>query len=191
MQTVLPSEFKRGMVLMLSETPQVLEDFHSSGAAQSKHKLHGRLRDLKTGRINDHTFSENERVPVAELVHHKVSFSYETGDSFIFLDSVTFEELTLGAEQIGDRRWFLKENEEYKAMFLEGKLLDIILPPSVVLQVAETAEPIRGGSDSTWKEARLDTGLEVMVPLFIAPGELVRVDTAQRKYVGKEAGERR
>ncbi|MDH7504521.1 MAG: elongation factor P, partial [Verrucomicrobiota bacterium] len=78
------------------------------------------------------------------------------------------------------------ENEEYRAIFLEGKLMDIVLPGQVTLKIEDTAPPIRGGSDSTWKPARLETGLEIMVPLFLDKGEKVRVDTAMRKYVGKD-----
>jgi elongation factor P len=185
MQTVLPADLKRGMLLLLDNASHYLEDFHSSGTAQTRHKLHVRLRNLTTGRIIDRTFADNDRVPVAQLDHRTVQFSYKQGDSYVFLDTQTFDELNLSAEQVGDRRWFLKENEEYKALFLEGKLLDIVLPPQIPLQVVETAPPIRGGSDSTWKEAKLETGLEIMVPLFIAKGEKIRVDTQERKYAGK------
>ncbi len=185
MQTVLPAELKRGMLLLLDNVPHYLEDFHASGTAQTKHKLHGRLRNLKTGRVIDRTFAENERVPVAQLDHRTVQFSYKQGETYTFLDTQSFEELTLSAEQVGERRWFLKENEEYKAMFLEGNLLDIVLPPQIPLEVVDTAPPIRGGSDSAWKEAKLETGLEIMVPLFIAKGERIRVDTQERKYAGK------
>ena len=79
--------------------------------------------------------------------------------------------MSLSAEQIGDRRGFIKENVEYRALLLDGRLLNIVLPPNVTLEVVETDPPIRGGSDTTWKPARLDTGLEITVPLFIAPGE--------------------
>jgi elongation factor P len=88
---------------------------------------------------------------------------------------------------LGEHRWFLKENEEYKALLLDGKLMDIVFPPQVPLQIADTAPPIRGGSDSAWKEARLETGLMVMVPLFIAKGETIRVDTTTRRYAGRES----
>jgi elongation factor P len=186
MQTVLPSEIKRGMVLMLEGAPQIVEDFHVAGTAQTKHKLHTRLRNLKTGRVADRSLAENERVPVAELHHRRVQFSYKQGDQFVFLDAETFDELVLTSEQVGERHWFLKENDEYRALLLEGKLLDIVLPPSVPLQVVDTAPPIRGGSEATWKPAKLETGLEIMVPLFIAAGETVRVDTQERKYLGKE-----
>ena len=75
MQTVLTSELKRGMVVVLDGAPQMLEEFHVSGTAQTKHKLHARLRHLKTGRLMDHIFSEGERVPVADVQHRRVQFS--------------------------------------------------------------------------------------------------------------------
>ena len=185
MQTVLPAEFKRGMLLLLDDMPHFLEDFHTSGTAQTRHKLHVRLRNLKTGRIFDRTFAENERVPVGQLEHRLVQFSYKQGDTYAFVDTKSFEEINLPAELAGERRWFIKENEEYKALFLEGNLIDIVLPPQVVLQVVDTAAPIRGGVDTAWKEAKLETGLEIMVPLFIAKGDMLKVDTQERKYAGK------
>ncbi len=191
MQTILPSEFKRMMVLMLEGVPHVIEDFHVSGTAQTRHKLHTRLRQLKTGRMIDRVFAENERVPVAQLQTHRVNYSYAQGGTHVFLDAETFDELNLSAEQLSDRRWFLKENEEYKALLLDGQLLDIVLPPQVPLVVSETAPPIRGGSDAAWKEAKLETGLEIMVPLFIAKGETIRVDTSTKRYAGKENTETR
>ena len=185
MQTVLPEEFKRGMLLLLDDMPHLLEDFHTSGTAQTRHKLHVRVRNLKTGRVFDRTFAENERVPVGDLEHRMVQFSYKQGDTYVFVDTRSFEEMNLSAELAGERRWFIKENEDYKALFLEGNLIDIVLPPQVTLQVVETAPPIRGGVDTAWKTAKLETGLELMVPLFIAQGELIRVDTEGRKYAGK------
>lgn len=187
MQTVLPSEFKRGMVLMLDGAPHIIEDFHITGTAQTKHKLHTRLRHLKSGRIVERVFAENERVPVAEMQTRRVTYSYVRGDTHVFLDAETFEEMELNEAQLGERRWFLKENEEYKALLLDGALLDIVLPPQVPLKIVETAPPIRGGSDATWKEAKLETGLEIMVPLFLATGDVIRVDTTTRKYAGKES----
>ncbi len=187
MQTVLPSEFKRMMVLILDGSPHVIEDFYTSGTAQTRHKLHTRLRQLKTGRLIERVFAENERVSVAPLETRRVSYSFSRGDTHVFIDAETFDEFELRAEQLGERRWFLKENEEYKALLLDGSLLDIVLPPQIPLKVVETAAPIRGGSDSAWKEAKLETGLQIMVPLFIAKGETIRVDTAAKKYLGRES----
>jgi elongation factor P len=79
-----------------------------------------------------------------------------------------------------------KENEEYKALRLDGRLLDIVLPPQIPLKVVNTAPASRTGSTTSWKEAKLETGLQIMVPLFIANGDIIRVDTAGKKYLGKE-----
>jgi elongation factor P len=186
METVLPTEFKRMMVVILEGAPYIIEDFHQSGTAQTKHKLHTRLRHLKGGHIIDRVFAENERVPVAHLETRRVTYSYSQGDMHSFLDAETFEELALNDERLGDRRWFLKENEEYKAMLLDGAFLDIVLPQQIPLKVLDTATPVRGGSETAWKEAKLETGLAIMVPLFITKGETIRVDTASRKYAGKQ-----
>jgi elongation factor P len=186
MQTILPSEFKRQMVLLLEGAPHVIEDLHTSGTAQTRHKLHTRLRHLTTGRLIDRVFAENERVEVAPLETRRVTYSYAQADGQVFIDAGTYDEFEFTNEQLGERRWFLKENEEYKALRLDGRLLDIVLPPQIPLKVADTAPPGHGGLNSSWKEARLETGLQIMVPLFIGKGETIRVDTATKKYVGRE-----
>ena len=178
------------MVLMLDGSPYVIEDMHTSGTAQTRHKLHTRLRHLKTGHIIERVFAENERVTVVPLETRHVTYSYSQRDRHVFIDADTFEEFELSGEQIGERRWFLKENEEYKALLLDGRFTDIVFPPQIPLEVVDTAAPIRGGSDSAWKEAKLETGLQIMVPLFIAKGETIRVDTTTRKYAGRETVEK-
>ena len=189
MQTILPAEFKRGMVLMLEGLPYVIEDMHTSGTAQTRHKLHTRLRQLKGGRMIDRVFAENERVSVAPLETRRITYSYSKGDDHVFIDAATYDEFELATSQLGERRWFLKENEEYKALLLDGRLLDVVFPLQVPLRVIETAAPSRGGSDSAWKEARLETGIQIQVPLFIGSGETIRVDTATKKYVGRGTSE--
>ncbi len=186
METILPSEFKRQMVLLLDGAPHVIEDLHTSGTAQTRHKLHTRLRHLTTGRLIDRVFAENERVAVAPLETRRVTYSYAQADAQVFIDAETYEEFEFSNEQLGERRWFLKENEEYKVLRLDGRLLDIILPPQIPLKVVNTAPPSRGGLGSSWKEAKLETGLQIMVPLFITNGEFIRVDTAEKKYLSKE-----
>ena len=154
MQTVLPEEFKRGMLLFLDNMPHYLEDFHTSGTAQTRHKLHVRVRNLKTGRVFDRTFAENERVPVGELEHRTGAVQLQTGRYLRVRGHEDLRGDDPSAELAGERRWFIKENEEYKALFLEGNLIDIVLPPQVVLQVVDTAPPIRGGVDTAWKDSQ-------------------------------------
>ena len=174
------------MVLMLDGAPHVVEDMHTSGTAQTRHKLHTRLRHLMTGRLIDRVFAESERVTVAPLETRRVTYSYATSDGQVFIDIETFEEFEFSNEQLGERRGFLKENEEYKALRLDGRLLDIVLPAQIPLKVVDTAPPVRSDFGSSWKEAKLETGLSIMVPLFIANGEIIRIDTAEKKYLGRE-----
>lgn len=187
-QTVLPSEFKRGMVLMLDGIPHAIEEFHIAGTAQTRHRMHARLRRLKGAGMVERVFNEGERVPVAALEQRFVEFSYQNGEDFVFSDPLSFDELTVSAEQLGDRRQLLREGLECRALRLDGQLLDIVLPPSVSLRITETAPPGRSGTDSNWKPAILETGVEIMVPQFIDVGDVVRVSTEDRKYGGKDTG---
>ncbi len=177
------------MVFMIDGAPQELEDYHVSGTAQTRHKLHSRLRNLKTGKVIDKVFAENERFPLADLQKRRVQFSYQQGESYMFSDVENYEELDLPADQIGERRWFLKENEEYTALFLEGKFLDIKMPASSSFKVLETDPPIRSGNTSNWKPAKIETGFELMVPMFVETGDQIWVDPQLRKYQGKDTTE--
>lgn len=188
MQTIAPTEFKRGMAILSEGAPHMIEEFHSSGTAQTRHKLHVKLRNLKNGRLVEKVFVENDRVTLAEVNTRRVQFSYRQGDTFAFIDAGSFETIEVPEEILGDRQALLKEDIECKALFLEGRLLTVELPGQVALRVTETSPPQKGGSDATWKPAILETGLELMVPLFIGKGDLLKIDTATRKYMGKESG---
>ena len=188
MQTALPADFRRGLVLLLDGVPHVVEELHVSGTAKTKHKLHVQVRNLHNGHVFERIFPDNERVPTTELEYRRASYSYAKDNVYAFLDAETFEELSLTGEQLGDRRHFLKENEEYRTVVLEGRLLDIVLPDVMTLQVLETAPTQHGGGDSAWKPATMEGGLEILVPLFVAPGEKLLVDTKTRKYAGKAGG---
>jgi elongation factor P len=186
METVMPSDFKRGMVIMLDGVPQVLEDYYTTGTAQTRHKLHVKLRQLVGGKTVEKIFAENERVPLADLEYHPVQFSYKQGTDYVFSNTVTYEEVVLSEEQLGDRHYFIKDEDEYKASFLSGKLMDIELPLQVVLEVAETAPGQKGGTMASWKPAKMVGGLELMVPLFISNGDKIRVSPQDKKYLGKD-----
>lgn len=187
MQKVLPSSFRNGLVLVLDGSPFMIEDFHHTGTAKTRHKLHVRMRNLNNGRIIERSFSENEEAETAEAGHKTIQFSFRQGTEYVFLDSVTFDEIKLTADQIGERHRFLRENEEYKALYLDGKFLAIQLPDHVALKVQQTAPPQRASQQSAMKPATLEGGIEVLVPMFIQEGEVVKIDTRDCKYIGKES----
>ena len=187
MQTFLPDELTAGMVLMLESIPHRVEESYVSGSAKTRHKTHFKIRNLTSGHVSEHTFPDNGRIPVADVEHRNIQLSYKNGDEFVFTDSRTFDEFTLPASLLGERQWFLAGDQEYKAVLIDNKLVDIILPDHVVLKVADTAAPQRKGQSSSFKTARMEGGLEVMVPLFIGNGDLIEVDTSTRRYIGKES----
>jgi hypothetical protein len=174
------------MVMMLDGFAHVIEDMRTSGTAQPDISCTpacatSRQAASLTGFLPKASACPWPRwKPAAQLMATlraalASSQIYRRCDEFEFSD-----------EQLGDRRWFLKENEEYKALRLDGKLLNIVLPPQISLKVMDTAPPSRTDLNSSWKEAKLETGLQIMVPLFIANGDIIRVDTAEKKYLGKD-----
>jgi elongation factor P len=96
-------------------SPHIIEDMHTSGTAQTRHRLHTRLRHLTTGRLIDRVFAENERVPVAALETRRATYSYAKADGQVFIDIETFDEFEFSNEQLGERRWFLKTTLPRKA----------------------------------------------------------------------------
>ncbi|CAF0705086.1 elongation factor P [Candidatus Methylacidithermus pantelleriae] len=189
MQTVLASQLKKGMVILLDGVPHTVENLQSVGTAQTRPKIHLTLRNLKTGRLVERASAVSESFSIPYLETRKLQFSYKQADRYVFLDVETYDEWTLDEGQIGDRRPFILEDQVYDALFMEGRLLEIQVPDTMVLTVEETAPPIRGASDATWKPARLQGGLDIMVPPFIRTGEKIRVDTRKREYVGKASKE--
>jgi len=187
MQTLLPEELKPGMVLMLDNTPHRVEDSYVTGSAKTQHKTHFKVRNLTTGHVSEPILPQSVRIPVVDAQHRNIQFSYKNGDEFVFTDSRTYDEFTLSAVQLGERQGFITEEQEYRAVLLDGKIVDIVLPDHVALKVVDTTPPQRRAMTSALKTAKLQGGLEVLVPLFIGNGDVIQVDTTTRRYVGKES----
>jgi len=113
-----------------------------------------------------------------------MQYLYEGGGEFNFMDSQTFEQIAIPVDSLGDAKWYLIENEEYKVMFLDNEALSVDLPAAVVLEVTETEPSARGDTVSNvTKPATLSTGLTVKVPPFVKEGDRVKVDTRSGEYL--------
>lgn len=142
------------------------------------------LRNLRTGSSQNVRFSSTEEVDVVQLVSRKMEFSYRDGPDYVFTDPETFEMINLSEELIGDAKKYLTENTEVTVLFADDRAVQVELPPSVVLTVTEAPEGVRGDSASNvMKPVVLETGITIQAPLFIKPGEKVRVDTRTGKYI--------
>jgi len=142
------------------------------------------LRSIRTGKSSDVRFGSTERVETVPLISRRMEFSYKDGEDYVFTDPETFETVTLPPELVGDAKFYLVENGTVTVTFVEDKAVMVELPASVVLTVTEAPEGVRGDSaNNVMKPAVLETGLSLQVPLFIKPGEKIRVDTRTGKYL--------
>ena len=142
------------------------------------------MRSLKTGKTSELRFASGEKIEVVPMMTHKMEFSYKDGTDYVFTNPENYETVSLSPELVGDVKNFLVENGGVTMVFVEDKAVSVELPSSVILTVAEAPEGVRGDSaNNMQKPAVLETGVAIQVPLFIKPGEKIKVDTRTGKYM--------
>ena len=161
----------------------VLDSQHvkpGKGAAIVKAKL----KNLRTGSIAEKTFNAGVKVETAHISKKPMQFLYSMGDTYYFMNMQDYEQIELDKSTIGDDAKFLKENLEVEIIFFEGEMLGMNLPDKVVMKIVATEDAVNGNtSSSAMKNAKLETGIEVNVPLFINIGDKIKVDTRDDSYV--------
>jgi elongation factor P len=146
-----------------------------------------KMRNLLTRAVFDKTFKAGDKFQEPDLVIEPATYLYSDSSGFHFMDQETFETLTVNTSIIGDDRQLLADNLLVQIQKFNGRPIGIQLPPHVELKVASTEPGVRGdtASGGVTKVARLETGLEIRVPLFIKEGETVRVHTETREFAGR------
>jgi len=177
------NDIKNGMTLIIEgNIYQVIEFLHvkpGKGSAFMKTKL----RNLRTGGIVEKTFNTNVKFEKANINKMNSQYLYSMGDTYYFMNMETYEQLELSKEQIGDSANYLIENMNVYIILFEGELLGIDLPDKVEFTVVETEPAVRGNTtNNAMKDAKVDTGMIVKVPLFIEQGEKILVTTSDGKY---------
>jgi elongation factor P len=143
-----------------------------------------KMRKLSSGSMMEHRFSSEDKVERASLEQHEMEYLYDDGEYFHFMNTETYEQMHLMKDLLGDATNFLIPNLKVNVEFYEGKPLGVELPPSVDLMVIETEPSLKGATVSNvTKPAKLETGLVVLVPPFIAEGEKIRVSTSESAYL--------
>jgi elongation factor P len=181
------NDFRPGVTIELDGSVwRVVEFLHvkpGKGAAFVRTKL----KNAQTGNVVERTFRAGETVPQATLEKRTMQHTYKEGEQLVFMDMESFEETTLNPDQIGDRVKYIKEGMEVNVVFWDKVVLEIELPTSVVLQVIETDPGVKGDTATGGsKPAIVETGAQVMVPLFISIGEKIKIDTRNDSYLGRE-----
>ncbi|MET9068668.1 elongation factor P [Streptosporangium sandarakinum] len=181
------NDLKNGLVLKLDggELWTVVEFQHvkpGKGGAFVRTKL----KNVLSGKVVDKTFNAGVKVEVANVDKREMQFSYMDGDEFVFMDTETYDMLNVSRVAVGDAANYLLENMLATVAINEGNVLYVELPAAVELTIAETEPGLQGDrSTGGTKPAKLETGAEIKVPLFITTGEKVKVDTRTGDYLGR------
>jgi len=180
------TEIKRGEILDLDGAPwEVVEVAVQTPSARGASLLVKiKARNLRTGQTLARTLRGSETVPTADCEKRSVQFLYRQDEEFVFMDQLSFDQFALSAEVLGDAAGYLTEGLELRSLLYNGDVLTVELPVTVELRVVETAPPLKGASaQAQLKPARLETGIEILVPPYLETGERVKVDTRDGRFV--------
>ena len=180
------NDFKTGMTIKVdSNIYQVMEFQHvkpGKGAAFVKAKL----KNLRTGSTVEITFNSSTKVEPARIERREMQYLYSQNDSYCFMNMETYEQIELSSKAIGDGTKYLKENTNVYLTFYEGELLGVDFPDKIELEVTQTEPAVKGNTtNGAMKDATLETGLTIRVPLFVSEGDVVIISTKDGKYVSR------
>jgi elongation factor P len=175
-------EVRAGNVIMVGKDPMVVQkaEFNKSGRNASVVKM--KLRNLLSGSGTETVYRADEKFEVVQLERKPVTFSYYSDPMYVFLDE-DYDQIEVEKDSVGDAVHYLEDGLECELTLYNGRAISVELPTSVVRQVAYTEPAVRGDtSGKVLKPARLGTGLEVQVPLFVATGDKIEIDTRTGEY---------
>lgn len=183
---VSAGDFKNGITLdMEGQVWQIVEFQHvkpGKGAAFVRTKL----KNVMTGGVVEKTFRPTEKFPTARIDRVEMQYLYADGDMFNFMNTESFEQISLGKETIGDALKFVKENEMVKICSYNGNVFSVEAPLFVELEVTDTEPGIAGNTaTNATKPATVETGAQVTVPLFVNIGDKLKIDTRTGEYLSR------
>ncbi|MDQ1909577.1 elongation factor P [Paenibacillus sp. GD4] len=180
------NDFKTGLTIEVEGDLFTVIDFQHVKPGKGAAFVRSKLKNLRNGNTVERTFRAGENVSRAHIENRQVQYLYASGNEFSFMDTETYDQFTLEKKQIEWELNFLKENMMIHIMSYQGEILGINLPNSVDLKVIETEPGIKGNTATgATKNAKVETGLNVQVPLFINEGDVLLIDTREGKYISR------
>ena len=187
MGMISTAQFKKGIYLLFHGEPHMVVDitFVSPGKGSAFYKT--KFKNLYTGRVVEYTYKSGERVEEVLVETHEAEYSYFDGSNYVFIEPRTFEQYVVPSEVIGEDKVYLKEALLYRIKFYDEKPVGVTLPKSIVCKVVEAENSIKGDTaTSAMKNAVLDTGAKVLVPLFIKTGDEIMISTESGAYLSRK-----
>ena len=180
------NDLKNGMVLDLDGQLWQVLWFQHHKPGKGNTVVRTKLKHVLSGKVVDRTFNSDTKVDTATVDRREMQYLYHDGDGYVFMDTATYDQLTIPDDTVGDAKGYLLENGTATVAMHEGNPLYIDLPASVELEITYTEPGLQGDrSTGGTKPATLETGKVIQVPLFITNGEKVKVDTRDGSYLGR------
>jgi elongation factor P len=180
------NDMRKGMGIRYNNDICMVLDMQHRTPGNLRAFVQATIRSLKTGKSSLVRFASTEPIEVVNMTTRRVDYSYKDQSGYHFMDPETYEDIALHEEFVGENAKYLTENLACTLMEVEGKAAELELPPTVELEVLEAPPGVRGDTaNNVTKPAKVQGGLEVGVPLFINPGDKVRVDTRTGKYLSR------
>jgi elongation factor P len=184
MAAITTSDIKNGITIKVDDGLFTIIEFQHVKPGKGGAFVRTKLRNARTGAVIERTYRAEERLEQAILDKRDTQYLYRDGDDYVFMDSVSFDQVPVSAKSLGEAVNFLKETGKAMLILHEDEIIGVELPASVELAIAETEPGVQGDRVSgARKSATLETGYVLQVPLFIGPGEVIRVDTRTGEYI--------
>jgi elongation factor P len=181
---IYPNNFRFGLVVKVEGQLYSIVGFQHVKPGKGGAYVRTKLKRLSDGNVIERTFRSEEKIEDVRLENRKMQYLYQDGDLLYFMDSETYEQVPLSADNLGDAINFLVEESIINVQFLENKPISVELPPAVIIQVDKTEPGVKGDTATgATKPATLKTGYVLNVPLFINEGDMIKVDTRSGEYL--------
>jgi elongation factor P len=180
------NDFRNGVTIVIDGQLWTVIEFLHVKPGKGSAFVRTRLKNVKTGSTVERTFRAGEKLERATVDNRTMQMLYNDADGYHFMDAESYENFTLQRDLIGDPADFLRDGMQIDVQFHDGVPIGADLPAHVELVVSETDPGFKGDTaQGTTKPAKLETGATVNVPLFVNPGDKIRIDTRDRRYIGR------
>ncbi|MGC9969154.1 MAG: translation elongation factor P [Bryobacteraceae bacterium] len=185
----MASQLRAGMAVRFEGQPYriLFADYHP-GQGKMGGATHARLKNLSTGTLWEHSFRSDLKLEELDVEKQPMDYLYDDGGDCYFMNPVTFEQIAIPRATVGPQAALLQPEMRIAVESVEGRPVSVSFPDVLEVRVLDTTPPVHQQVDSVWKAARLESGVEIMVPQFIKNGDLIRLDVANMKYMDRAKG---
>ncbi len=183
---IIVNDFKPGLTFEYEGNIYIVLDASHNKTAMRQMIIKAKVKNLRTKTITEISFTGGDKVDQAHIEKKEMQYLYDTGDALALMDTSTYDQIELSKDGLDWELNFFKANDIITIQTFNEEILGVILPDKVSLEIVETEPAVKGDTATgASKNAKLETGLEIKVPLFITEGEIVLISTADGKYAGR------